>query len=56
MSDDELPMMKTNQTFLEKMIPQRLEKFITTALTKLKNVWAHESAQTGIQFYGDMDD
>jgi hypothetical protein len=56
MSKDAKPMVKTNQTLLEKVIPQPLEKFITAALAKIKNAWLQENAMTGIQFCGEMDD
>ena len=56
MFEDARPTVKTNQTFLNKVIPQQLEKFISDALAKLKNAWSQESAHTGIQFYSDMDD
>ena len=48
--------METNQTLLNKVITQPLGKIITAALVKLKNLRAPESGQTGIQFYGDLDD
>ncbi len=48
--------MKSNQTLLDKVIPQPLEKFITAALKKLKTAWSQENTLTGIQFYGEMDD
>ena len=56
MSVNARPTVKTNQTLLEKVIPQPIEKFITAALKKLKNVWSQENTLTGIQFYGDLDD
>jgi hypothetical protein len=56
MSEDVRPEVKTNQTLLDKIIPQPLERLITAAFTKLKNVWTGENTLTGIQFYGDMDD
>ena len=56
MSEDARPEVKKNQTLLEKVITQPLEKFIDAALMKLKNAWTQENTLTGIQFYGDMDD
>ena len=56
MSKDTNPMEKTNQTLLEKVIPQPLEKLIIAALAKLKNTWQQENAMTGIQFHGGMED
>ena len=56
MSKDTRPAVKTNQTLLEKVIPQTLEKFITDTLSKLKDALLQENAMTGIQFYGEMDD
>ena len=56
MSDDARPKVKTNQPLLDKVISQPVGKFISAALTKLKNAWSQENTLTGIQFYGDMDD
>lgn len=56
MSKGTKPVMKTNQTFLEKMLPPRLGKLIAATLMKLKNAWSSGSYQTGIQFFGEMDD
>ena len=56
MSEDARSTVKTNQTLLNKVIPQQLEKIISAALIKLKNAWSQESAHTGIQFYSSMDD
>ena len=56
MSDEVRLKVKTNQTLLEKVIPQPLEKFITAALAKLKYAWSGKSTMSGIQFYGDMDE
>jgi hypothetical protein len=56
MSEDAKPAMKTNQTLLDKVIPQQLEKFIAAALAKLRNAWPQKNTLTGIQFYWDMDD
>ena len=56
MTEDAKPMVKTNQTLLEKVIPQPLEKLIAAALAKIKNAWLQENAMTGIQFYGEIDD
>jgi hypothetical protein len=56
MSEEATSKMETNQTFLEKVIPHPLEKFITAALAKLKRAWSQENMLTGIQFYTDNDD
>ena len=56
MSENARPNVKPNQSLLDKVIPQQLEKIITTALSKLKNVWKYENSMSGIQFYGDLED
>ena len=56
MSEDARPIVNTNQTLLDKVIPQQLEKVIFSALAKLRNAWLGEKSMTGIRFYGDMDD
>ncbi len=56
MSDDARPIVKKNQTFLKRVIPQPLEKIISTVLMKFKNVWVQENSYSGIQFYNDLDD
>lgn len=56
MSENARPNVNTNQTLLDKVIPQQLEKVIVAALAKLKSAWSGENTLTGIQFYGDMDD
>ena len=56
MSEDARFKVKINQTLLDKVIPQPLEKFITAAFKKLKTAWSQENTLTGIQFYGEMDD
>ena len=56
MSKDTRPTVEANQNPLNKVIPEGLEKFITAALSKLKNAWTYKSTLSGIQFYGDLED
>jgi hypothetical protein len=56
MSENARPKVETNQSLFNRVIAQPLEKLIITAIIKLKGVWEQESALTGIQFYGDLDE
>jgi hypothetical protein len=56
MPKDPNPTVKIEQNPPSKVISEQLEKVITAALTKLKRIWHHENALTGIQFYGDLED
>ena len=56
MSKDARPQVKTKQTQKNNEILPHVERFITAAILKLKNLWTQETALTGIQFYGDLDD
>jgi hypothetical protein len=47
---------KSAQNSPPEELPGRLENIISVALTKLKKIWQHENALTGIQFYGDLED
>jgi hypothetical protein len=56
MSGDAKPEVKTEKNLLEKFISQPFFKLITVVLTKVKNMWSMQSALSGIQIYGDMED
>lgn len=56
MAENARSKVKTNQTFLESVIPQPMGKIVTAVLAKLKNAWLQENTLSGIQFFGDLDD
>ena len=56
MSKDARSTGKINHPPPNRLLPEQMEKFITAALSKLKNFWKHENTLSGIQFYGDFED
>ena len=48
--------MKKDPTLRNRMLPQPLEKIISTTIEFLKNAWTRKAAHMGIQFYGDLED
>ena len=56
MPESARPIVKINQTLLEKVLPQTLGKLIIATLEKLKDAWLRENVMKGIQFYSEMED
>ena len=48
--------MKAQSTIFETVLPKKLEKILSIALRKLKNVWLREGVHSGIRFYIEAEE